>query len=99
MEAFDPEDDAEPPAGSGTSSAGSETTGGSGELFRNRETAMTFRAGDAADCARAIRELCADRELLETITRNARRVVQEQHTLEKMVDVVEAGLQQLCETT
>jgi glycosyltransferase involved in cell wall biosynthesis len=75
------------------------TTGGSGELFRNRETAMTFRAGDAADCARAIRELCADRELLETITRNARRVVQEQHTLEKMVDVVEAGLQQLCETT
>ena len=35
------------------------TTGGSAELFQNRETAMTFRAADAADCARAIRELSA----------------------------------------
>ena len=50
------------------------TTGGSGELFRNRETAMTFKAGDAADCARAIRELCADRELFEKISFNARQI-------------------------
>lgn len=72
------------------------TTGGSGELFRNRETAMTFRAGDAADCARAIRELCGDRELHEKICANARREVKERHTLDAMVDAVEKSLRQIC---
>jgi glycosyltransferase involved in cell wall biosynthesis len=68
------------------------TTGGSGELFRNRETAMTFRAGEAADCARAIRELSADRELFSTISTNAQRIVRERHTMEKMVDAIEKSL-------
>jgi glycosyltransferase involved in cell wall biosynthesis len=72
------------------------TTGGSGELFRNRETAMTFRAGDAADCARAIRELCGDRDLFQTICRNAQREVREKHTLDAMVDAVEKSLRQIC---
>ena len=70
-------------------------TGGSGELFRDRETAMTFAAGDAADCARALRELCADRELFETICRNAQREVREKHTLDAMVDKIEASLMEL----
>ena len=68
------------------------TTGGSGELFRNRETAMTFTAGDAADCARAIRELCADRNLFEKISRNAQREVKTKHTLDAMVDKIEQSL-------
>ena len=68
------------------------TTGGSGELFRNGETAMTFAAGDVADCARAIRELCASRELFEKISGNAQHVVREQHTLEAMVDKIERSL-------
>ena len=68
------------------------TTGGSGELFRNRETAMTFRDGDAADCARAIRELCGDHDLFQTICRNAQREVKKRHTLDAMVDAVEASL-------
>ena len=71
------------------------TTGGSGELFRNRETAMTFRAGNAADGARAIRELCGDRELFETIRRNGRREVHEKHTLDAMVDKIEGSLKKL----
>lgn len=71
------------------------TTGGSGELFRNRETAMTFRAGDAADCARAIRELCSDRKLCETIRHNAQREVREKHTLDAMVDKIEQSLERL----
>jgi len=71
------------------------TTGGSGELFRDRETAMTFRAGDAADCARALRELCADRSLFETITRNAQREVRAKHTLDAMVDKIEGSLRNL----
>jgi glycosyltransferase involved in cell wall biosynthesis len=75
------------------------TTGGSGELFRNRETAMTFHAGDAADCARALRELCADRELFEKITRNAQREVQEKHTLDAMVDKIEKNLREISKST
>ena len=71
------------------------TTGGSGELFRNRETAMTFRAGDAADCARAIRELCGDRDLFQTICRHAQREVREKHTLDVMVDAVEISLREI----
>ena len=71
------------------------TTGGSGELFRNRETAMTFRAGDAADGARALRELCRDRELFEKISRNTQREVREKHTLDAMVDAVEKSLRQI----
>ena len=74
------------------------TTGGSGELFRNRETALTFKAGKAADCARAIRELCADGELFENISRRAQREVREKHTLEAMVDKIEASLQALCDS-
>ena len=69
------------------------TTGGSGELFRNRETAMTFAAGEAVDCARAIRELVGDPELREKISANAQREVREKHTLDAMVDKIESSLQ------
>jgi glycosyltransferase involved in cell wall biosynthesis len=71
------------------------TTGGSGELFRDRETAMTFRAGDAADCARALRELAADPALFENITHRAQALVREKHTLEAMTDAIEKSLQQI----
>lgn len=69
------------------------TTGGSGELFRNRETAMTFTAGQAGDCARAIRELCADQTLAETIRNRALGEVTTRYTLASMVDHIEASLQ------
>ena len=72
------------------------TTGGSGELFRNRETAMTFKAGDAADCARAIRELCADEKLSAKISFNARLEVRSKHTLDAMVDKIEQSLLAEC---
>jgi hypothetical protein len=52
---------------------------------------MTYATGDAADCARAIREVCQDRELAETLARNGRREVLAHHTLDKMVDRIEAG--------
>jgi len=71
------------------------TTGGSGELFQNRETAMTFRAGDAADCARALRELASDGELFKTISFNAQLEVRSKHTLAAMVDKIEASLRRL----
>ncbi len=73
------------------------TTGGSGELFRNRETAMTFQAGDAADCARAIRELASDGELFKKISFNAQLAVRSKHTLTAMVEKIETSLQTLGE--
>jgi len=69
------------------------TTGGSGELFVERETALTFAAGDPADCARAIRELCADQQLCQQITRNGREQVSARYTLDRMVDAIEDFLQ------
>jgi glycosyltransferase involved in cell wall biosynthesis len=71
------------------------TTGGSGELFRNRETAMTFCAGDAVDCARALRELCGDHDLFQTIFHNGRCAVREKHTLNAMIDKIEGSLKKL----
>lgn len=71
------------------------TTGGSGELFRNRETAMTFAAGDPADCARAIRELCADQKLAETIRECGKNEVIAHHSLTSMMDQIEGSLQKL----
>lgn len=71
------------------------TTGGSGELFRNRETAMTFAAGDSADCARAIRELCADQKLAETIRECGKSEVIARHSLTSMMDQIEGSLQKL----
>ena len=56
---------------------------------------MKFCAGDVADCARAVREICADRDLFEAIRHNAQREVREKHTLDAMVDKIEAGLQSL----
>jgi glycosyltransferase involved in cell wall biosynthesis len=73
------------------------TTGGSGELFRNRETAMTFAAGNAEDCARALRELCADEKLSEKISFNARLEVRSKHTLDAMVDKIEKSLLAECD--
>ncbi|HEY3901263.1 MAG TPA: glycosyltransferase family 4 protein [Chthoniobacter sp.] len=67
-------------------------TGGSGELFRNRENAMTFAAGDAEDCARAIRELVQDRALFESIASAGKEYVLTNHTLNSMVDHIEASL-------
>jgi len=71
-------------------------TGGSGELFRDRETAMTFATGDAKDCARAIRELVLNRDLWESISHTGKQEVLEHHTLEVMVDRIEASLGQIC---
>ena len=71
------------------------TTGGSGELLRNRETAMTFAVGDSADCARAVRELFADRLLHESIADRGRAKILEDYCLDLMLDHIESSLQRL----
>jgi len=71
------------------------TTGGSGELLRNHETAFTFQSGDKADCARAIAEACRDDALFETVRARGQREVLQKHTLTGMVDILEAALRKL----
>ncbi len=73
------------------------TTGGSGEFFRHGETAMTFAAGDPEDCARALRQLCGDRSLAETIRAHAHREVTERFTIDNMVATIEQSLRQIVE--
>jgi glycosyltransferase involved in cell wall biosynthesis len=71
------------------------TTGGSGELFRDRETAIVFETGNAQACADAIRRLADDRQLFETLRANAAREVAARHTLDGMVNAIEKGLLEL----
>jgi glycogen synthase len=70
-------------------------TGGSRELFRDRETAMTFQAGDAASCAAALEQLCSDRELFESIRARAFKLVATHHTIDGMVDRIETALKRV----
>lgn len=71
------------------------TTGGSGELLCNRETARSFTVGDAADCARATRELCADQKLAEAIRERGKNLVSTQYSLASMMDQIEESSRKL----
>lgn len=79
---------------SGLAVAGT-VTGGSGELFEDRITAMVFAAGNAEACAAAIREVCSDRERFESLRQQAFARLTARHTLDHMVDLIEAGLQRI----
>jgi len=70
-------------------------TGGSGERFREGETAKVFGAGDAQDCARALRELLADRALAEAMRQRARQEIVAHHTLDAMVHEIETSLRRV----
>jgi glycosyltransferase involved in cell wall biosynthesis len=68
------------------------TTGGSGELLRDRETGLVFNAGDPVDCARAIEVACSDQKLFESLQEKGRREVLTNHSFDRMMDSIEASL-------
>ena len=68
------------------------TTGGSPEIFRDRENALTYQAGDIDGCSRALTELVQDRALFAHVTRNARQEIQANFTLAAMTDRIERAL-------
>lgn len=70
-------------------------TGGSGELFRDRQTAMTFQPGDAASCAAAITALRTDHELFESIRSQAYKLVASRHTINAMASRIETALKSI----
>lgn len=67
------------------------TTGGSPEVLRDGENALTFPPDDAPELAHHVRRLF-DPALRARLGREARRDVQERFTLEGMIDRVEAFL-------
>jgi glycogen synthase len=71
-------------------------TGGSGELFVNRETAMTFEAGNADSCVQALLELSTHPALYDSIRERGAQIVASSHTLDRMVDQIEEALLMQC---
>ncbi len=74
------------------------STGGSAEIFRDRENAMVVPAGDAEACASAILELQSDRALYMRIRERARALVTEEFTIDGMVDRIERDLEQVAKS-
>jgi glycosyltransferase involved in cell wall biosynthesis len=69
-------------------------TGGSAELFRHRENALTYRAGDAEELAERIVTFAEDPGLREQCARAGFDEVRRGHGTERIVDQIEAYLQQ-----
>lgn len=67
-------------------------TGGSPELFRNNVTALTFDKGNALACARRIEKLLLAPNVVERLRRNGRKIIEERHTFDKMMDAIEGCL-------
>jgi glycogen synthase len=71
------------------------TTGGTGEVLRDCETGLTFKPGDAGSLSRQISKLRHDQNLSTKLSVAGKRLVEENFTLEKMVDKFEITLTQL----
>jgi 2-deoxystreptamine N-acetyl-D-glucosaminyltransferase/2-deoxystreptamine glucosyltransferase len=71
------------------------TTGGTGEVLRDGETGLTFRAGDAADLARQIERLAGDPELRARLAAAGRKAVRRDFSIDRTVDQLEALLCQI----
>lgn len=74
------------------------TTGGSAELFRHGENALTFTAGSADELARRILELASNPMLREQIARNGQQDVIERFSVSTIIDQVESYLRETIET-
>ncbi len=76
----------------------STTTGGSAELFRNRENALTFQAGSDVELAQQIMLLCESPELRRKIAVAGREQVRKQFAEEQIIDRIEAYVRETVET-
>jgi glycosyltransferase involved in cell wall biosynthesis len=69
------------------------TTGGSAEILRHDENALTFAPEDAGACAAHLLRLIDQPELCERLRWNGRRTVEERFRIETMIDKIDAALQ------
>jgi glycosyltransferase involved in cell wall biosynthesis len=67
-------------------------TGGTGELARDGYNCLAFEPEDAAGCAAVVGRVLRDPELASRLRTNARRQVEERHSLDTMAARVERAL-------
>jgi len=71
------------------------TTGGTPEILIDGETGLCVAPNDPRSLAEKIADVAADPGLQERLRRNARRIVEERFTLERMVREIERHLAQI----
>ncbi|HEX7972831.1 MAG TPA: glycosyltransferase family 4 protein [Anaerolineales bacterium] len=71
------------------------TTGGTTEILIDGETGLTFEAENAAELASRLEQLCRDAPLRKRLSENARKVILEKFDLQRMINEIEAALQQV----
>jgi glycosyltransferase involved in cell wall biosynthesis len=69
-------------------------TGGSAELFRHEENALTYKAGDAAEMAGCILSLATNDSMRERITRTGHEEVRHRFAEPIIVEQIEDYLQE-----
>lgn len=74
------------------------TTGGSAELFRHRENALTYTAGEPEELAQRILELDSDNNLRERIAREGQSEVRARFSEPAIVDQIEMYLHESLRT-
>jgi len=67
-------------------------TGGSREILKNEDNALTFPKEDVSACAEQVIRLLQDRELLERLRGNGRRTVEDHFRLDQMIDKIDVAL-------
>ena len=73
-------------------------TGGTPEIARHGENALTFRGGDVVDCTLQLHRLLADRNLYESLRRRAAQTAQLNYGFARMIDQVEESLRTVLAT-
>jgi glycogen synthase len=73
------------------------TTGGTAEILRHKQNALTFAAGSAQELALQINHLASDPSLQPKLQSAARRCVADSFTFERMVDQLETALREIGE--
>ncbi len=74
------------------------TTGGSAEILRDGDNALTFPADDAATCATQLARLCDDPALFRRLAVAGRASVEHDFTMRRMLDQIETDLRTITGT-
>lgn len=72
------------------------TTGGTEEILRNEKNGLTFNAGNSTQLADQIARLLDTRGLYNRLVHAGRRTVLQKFTIQRMVDEIEAYLDDVC---
>jgi glycosyltransferase involved in cell wall biosynthesis len=71
------------------------TTGGSPEILKNGETGLTYQAGDAVQLSKQMLKLAQDKDFREILARSGKSRVNQDFTLDQMVNKFEDLLESL----